>query len=345
MTRNNKKPLVSIIIPVHNEEKWINICVKSFLNQTYPKTEIIIVNDASCDKTLKILKKFDSKIKITSFIKNRGEARARTVGAKESKGDIIIQTDADAAYPRNFVEIALGYFKENPEIAGLALGEIKVHKNQQGLIANYWRVKRKSSFLAKEKADKKVTGCVVIKKYVYNKIGYYDPKMIAGTDVDFANRMTQQGYKIFWAKDLYIEHADPTLLKIFLKRIYNGAKFTKNFQIRWGLWPKGLGMFLLIIRNLLASFLPLFIILGFYNHWWLSVALMVFSLESFGPLIFLFEQRTMWFLSLKQKKWLLFFIMPFILFLQLRASAYGKLSAIIFPDSVQKSFTFDVLDK
>lgn len=57
--------LVSVIIPVHNGEKFINRCVISALNQDYPNVEVIVVDDGSTDKTLSILKNFkDEKLTV-----------------------------------------------------------------------------------------------------------------------------------------------------------------------------------------------------------------------------------------------------------------------------------------
>jgi len=66
---------VSIIIPVYNVEKYIEECIESVLNQTYPDIEIIAVIDASTDKSLQILEKFSNKIKIISK-NNEGKAFA-----------------------------------------------------------------------------------------------------------------------------------------------------------------------------------------------------------------------------------------------------------------------------
>ena len=61
---------VSIIIPIYNAEKYLKECIKSALNQTYKDTEIIAIDDGSTDNSGKILKQFDTQIKIIS--KNNG---------------------------------------------------------------------------------------------------------------------------------------------------------------------------------------------------------------------------------------------------------------------------------
>lgn len=55
-----KMPLVTIIIPVYNTEKYLRKCLDSVVNQTYKNIEIIVINDASTDQSLNILKSYAS---------------------------------------------------------------------------------------------------------------------------------------------------------------------------------------------------------------------------------------------------------------------------------------------
>ena len=81
------KKLVSIIIRVKNEEKWITSCLRSVFNQQYNHFEVIIVNNQSNDNTLKNIKDF--RLKILN-IKNFFPGKAINYGIKNSKGEIIV---------------------------------------------------------------------------------------------------------------------------------------------------------------------------------------------------------------------------------------------------------------
>ena len=59
---NNKKPLISIIIVTHNSERYIEMCLKSIFQQKFKNYEIIIIDNLSKDKTLKIIKKYEKKL-------------------------------------------------------------------------------------------------------------------------------------------------------------------------------------------------------------------------------------------------------------------------------------------
>ena len=93
----DKSPLISIIVPVYNAEKYLAQCLDSLVGQTYKNIEIILVNDASEDGSLKILSEFaekDNRIKIIDKA-NEGVSKARNAGMKEAAGEYIMFADSD----------------------------------------------------------------------------------------------------------------------------------------------------------------------------------------------------------------------------------------------------------
>ena len=100
-----KNPLVSIIIPVYNEEKLVKPLLKKVNSVKRVKKEIIIINDGSTDKTASIIKN-DCKNLFNKFINykiNRGKGFACRLGIKKASGEIIIIQDGDLEYnPKNY---------------------------------------------------------------------------------------------------------------------------------------------------------------------------------------------------------------------------------------------------
>ena len=94
MNTNGK---ISVIVPVYNVEKWLNMCIDSILAQSYKNLEIILVNDGSTDKSKDICdsdSKKDNRVRVLN-IKNSGQSVARNIGLKEAKGDYILFIDSD----------------------------------------------------------------------------------------------------------------------------------------------------------------------------------------------------------------------------------------------------------
>ena len=110
------KPLISIILPTYNAEKYIKETIESILNQTYKNWELIITDDNSSDKTLKILrlyaKRFD-RIKLYINSKNEGAACARNNCLKFCNSDFIAFIDSDDWWEINKLELQINFMLEN----------------------------------------------------------------------------------------------------------------------------------------------------------------------------------------------------------------------------------------
>ena len=93
----NTNVKISVIVPVYNVEKWLNMCIDSILAQSYKNLEIILVNDGSTDKSKDICDSYskkDNRVRVLN-IKNSGQSVARNIGLKEAKGDYILFIDSD----------------------------------------------------------------------------------------------------------------------------------------------------------------------------------------------------------------------------------------------------------
>jgi glycosyltransferase involved in cell wall biosynthesis len=86
--------LVSVIIPCFNAERWIAEAIDSCFAQTYPRVEVIVIDDGSTDRSAEILARYDQRI-IWQSGPNRGGNHARNLGFKLSSGDYIQYLDAD----------------------------------------------------------------------------------------------------------------------------------------------------------------------------------------------------------------------------------------------------------
>lgn len=112
----NLKPMVSVIIASYNHGKYLHQAIDSVLAQTYKNYEIIVVDDASTDNTLEILKPYLAK-KCIRYIRNPenlGEAGSRNVGNTAAQGDYIAVLDADDWWYADKLEVQMHIMLENP---------------------------------------------------------------------------------------------------------------------------------------------------------------------------------------------------------------------------------------
>lgn len=131
------KNLVSVIIPVYNEEQEVANCLQSIRKQSYKNLEIIIVDDGSTDKTLQIVKKFKAKI-LTQ--KHKGPGTARNLGASKARGEILVFIDADMTLDKNFIKDLISPICKKKTVGTFSRNEM--NGNKDNIWSKYWNINR-----------------------------------------------------------------------------------------------------------------------------------------------------------------------------------------------------------
>ncbi len=113
-------PLVSIIIPARNEEKMISKALESLTKLTYPKFEVIIINDGSTDRTGQIISEYTRRCQNFRVLENPtlpegwlGKQNGMHKGAKMAKGDLLLFRDADIIFEPDILQTAVDYLQCN----------------------------------------------------------------------------------------------------------------------------------------------------------------------------------------------------------------------------------------
>ncbi|WP_214414366.1 glycosyltransferase family 2 protein [Sphaerisporangium fuscum] len=105
-------PLVSVVVPAHNAEKTLRSCLASALAQTYPRVEVIVVDDAGTDRSGEIARGFPCTV--VRQPRNQGVSAARNAGAAASRGEILFFLDSDVGLAPDAVENAVRLLREDP---------------------------------------------------------------------------------------------------------------------------------------------------------------------------------------------------------------------------------------
>lgn len=175
----NVKPLVSIIIPVYNSEKYIKQTLQSVLEQTYKEYEVLIINDGSMDNSIKIINHFiseDDRFILVNLECNKGVSYARNVGISLAKGEYIAFLDSDDiwVYDKLEKQIKIVTSYENHMFVFTATQYIDENGNNY----NYWlKVPKKVTF--NELLKQNVISCssVLINKKLIENIRMPSDKM------------------------------------------------------------------------------------------------------------------------------------------------------------------------
>src|SRR3989344_5094511 len=112
------KPLLSIVIPAHNEEAYLASTLTSVFSQTIPPHlfEVIVVDNASSDKTASIASQFPTRL---TREPRHSVALARQKGVQTARGDIVVSADADTVYPPHWLSQISTTFVQHPQIVAL----------------------------------------------------------------------------------------------------------------------------------------------------------------------------------------------------------------------------------
>lgn len=213
------RPLVSIIIPAYNSEKFIEKCLQSVKRQTYKNIEVIVVDNNSTDRTKKIAKKYADKVL------NKGPERAAQVncGAENAKGEYLYRVDSDFVLEPKVVEQCIEKCeKEN-------LNGIAVHNTSaEGL--GFWAEVRKferNTYLN----DDLIVAVRFFTKKAWKKIGGFDETLYGPEDYDFHNRFVEAGFKYGRIEAIERHLGEPRSLKdIWRKHYFYGKQMVKYFR-------------------------------------------------------------------------------------------------------------------
>ncbi len=178
-------PLVSVIIPVYNGEKYVVQALESVFKQDYQSFEVILVDDGSTDRTAQIIGKYDKVQYI--YQPNQGVASARNTGVAASSGEIIAFLDSDDFWPPNRLTVTVRYFQQHPEIS-YVLGKQMMFV-ESGCAVPPWV---KAEWLT-EPQDASNTGVLVVRRVTFDRIGLFNKDYKGGEDTEWLVRASEVG--------------------------------------------------------------------------------------------------------------------------------------------------------
>lgn len=206
---------VSVVIPVYNEEKYIEKCIESILLQDYPKhlLELILVDGCSIDRTRALINRFI--IQYPNLIKvydnpNKTVPYAMNIGISLSKGKYIIRLDAHAEYPKNYFSKCIYYLNniEADNVGGIVetksnnlMGNViaKVLSSKFGVGNSQFRTDGKSGYV-----DTVPFGA--FKREVFEEWGGYDVRLTRNQDNEMNYRIRRNGGRVYLANDIRISY-------------------------------------------------------------------------------------------------------------------------------------------
>lgn len=110
------QPLVSIVTPSFNQARYLETTIQSVLSQEHPRIEYMVIDGASTDGSVEIIKRYENRLAYWASEKDKGQADAINKGLSHAKGDILAWLNSDDYYLPNAISKAVKVFEENPDV-------------------------------------------------------------------------------------------------------------------------------------------------------------------------------------------------------------------------------------
>ena len=138
-----KEYMVSVIVPVYNNEKYIPECIQSIEKQTYDinKIQIVLINDGSKDNSLKVCKELEKENNNIIVIsqENSGVSVARNEGMKKAEGKYILFLDSDDMLEKHSIERLVDFFEKNNDKIDLVTYPMEIYTNEKARATSHYR--------------------------------------------------------------------------------------------------------------------------------------------------------------------------------------------------------------
>jgi glycosyltransferase involved in cell wall biosynthesis len=257
-------PLVSVIIPAYDAERFILDAVQSITDQDYPSIEVLLIDDGSRDGTVQLVEHDAPWVRVIQQT-NAGAGAARNTGLRHATGELICYLDADDGWFPGKVKAQVRYLRRNPTVGAVYHNWLVWNPDDGG---NYRPLTRPESAGASE-IDPVHSGwiysnllldCVIhtstamIRRDVAKAVGEFNPSLRTGEDYDYWLRLSRQ-CEIHKLNGIYSYYrAVPSSLTGSPNSASNEYQVLKRAIERWGLSsPNGTGVSEDLLKKRLAA--------------------------------------------------------------------------------------------
>lgn len=258
---------VSVIVPIRNEERYVQNCLQSLLRQTYSSAsyEIIVLDGQSSDRSREIIDGLCRELPHLYCIDNpAGTApAAMNIGIRHAKGDIIIRADGHTVYPDDYIENCVKYLDQSrADNVGGSLLTVPADNtlgarlvaamlsNPFGVGDSRFRISSKEGFV-------ETVPFGAFRREVFDRVGMYNEKLVRNQDNELNARIRRAGGKIYQTPALQTTYHPVAGFLQLLKQTYRNSQW-HVFSVRENSHSMGLrhfvpAMFLICLAGLFLA--------------------------------------------------------------------------------------------
>lgn len=223
---HDSDPRVSVVVPVYNDYHGLSVTIKSLLDQSASDYEIIIADNNSADKTRQLADSFSNRNNIKHVIADEKQSSyfARNKGIDAASADIIGFVDADMWVEYDYIDSVASFMNHND---AYYMGCNVSISGQNGVVGRYSAAK---NFRIENQINKfgfAPTCCLVAHSDLFEKVGRFSSSLISGGDLEFGNRVADNGFTLYYSQRTTIHHPAGNRLTEHIKR---EIKYTYGIQ-------------------------------------------------------------------------------------------------------------------
>jgi len=232
-------PDISVIMPVYNIEKYVAKSIEGILKQTFRDFELIIIDDASTDNTVKVIKNFDDKrIVLVRDTFHKGLATQLNFGLKLAKGEFIARMDGDDLHHTERLSIQYNILKSSTDIDVVGSNIIYIDENDNPIIEKSLPEHHTDIEFMMPFIPSVIHGSIMIRKSTINSVNGYDSSHFC-EDIDLFLRLLKKGYKFYNVQKPLLYYRIIPKDRLYFQKQYNdyyeiSKEYLKDFY-RYGL--------------------------------------------------------------------------------------------------------------
>ncbi len=219
---------VSVVIPSYNSRRTIRECLHALTHQDYPHPIEIIVVDSSDDGTEEIIQTEFPEVTCIHLPRKTDPGTGRRLGVERSQGKLILFIDSDCVAPPDWVSRYVALHQKYPNVA--AIGGAVVNGNPPNILTSWaGYIAEFREFLPQQPGGfvrHLPTLNISYKRWVFQKYGFFDPRLYPQEDLVFNYRLVQNGEKILFDPSIVVRHKHNPSLKAFLRHQKNIGRIT-----------------------------------------------------------------------------------------------------------------------
>jgi glycosyltransferase involved in cell wall biosynthesis len=181
----DRVPLISVIIPVYNGEKYLAECLNSIAAQNYPNMELVIIDDGSTDSSLDVVNAHPLAKTVVSLHTNEGVYKARNLALSLVKGDFICLFDCDDIMANGNLKRLISHLLAHPDVV-IVKGLLHRFRTKDGV----------TEYNEKAGLEEFCLGASLIRKEAFEVVGLFADDMRWAADADWHLRSVESGVRI-----------------------------------------------------------------------------------------------------------------------------------------------------